>query len=38
MQDDARRALLQYCSLFSGVADGLNLKYYPVVRHAVLEV
>jgi hypothetical protein len=29
MQDAARRALLQYCSLFSGVADGLDLKYYP---------
>jgi hypothetical protein len=29
MQDVARRALMQYCSLFSGVADGLDLKYYP---------
>jgi hypothetical protein len=29
MQDAARRALLQYCSLFSGVADRLDLKYYP---------
>jgi hypothetical protein len=29
MQDTARRALSQYCSLFSGVADGLGLKYYP---------
>jgi hypothetical protein len=29
MQDAARHALSQYCSLFSGVADGLNLKYYP---------
>jgi hypothetical protein len=29
MQDVARRVLLQYCSLFSGVADGLDLKYYP---------
>ena len=29
MQDVARRALLQYCSLFSGVANGLGLKYYP---------
>jgi hypothetical protein len=28
-QDAARRALSQYCSLFSGVADGLDLKYYP---------
>jgi hypothetical protein len=31
MQDAARRALSQYCSLFSGVADGLDLEYYP--RH-----
>jgi hypothetical protein len=29
MQDVARRALSQYSSLFSGVADGLDLKYYP---------
>jgi hypothetical protein len=29
MQDAARRALSQYCSLFNGVADGLDLKYYP---------
>jgi hypothetical protein len=29
MQDVARHALSQYCSLFSGVADGLDLKYYP---------
>jgi hypothetical protein len=29
MQDAARRALSQYCSLFSGVVDGLDLKYYP---------
>jgi hypothetical protein len=29
MQDVARRALSQYYSLFSGVADGLDLKYYP---------
>jgi hypothetical protein len=29
MQDVARQALSQYCSLFSGVADGLDLKYYP---------
>jgi hypothetical protein len=26
MQDAARRALSQYCSLFSGVANGLDLK------------
>jgi hypothetical protein len=31
MQDAARRALLHYCSVLGGVADGLNLKYYP--RH-----
>jgi hypothetical protein len=29
MQDAGQRALSQYCSLFSGVADGLDLKYYP---------
>jgi hypothetical protein len=29
MQDATRCALSQYCSLFSGVADGLVLKYYP---------
>jgi hypothetical protein len=29
MQDAARWALSQYCSLFSGVVDGLDLKYYP---------
>jgi hypothetical protein len=29
MQDDAWRALSQYCSLFSGVANGLDLKNYP---------
>jgi hypothetical protein len=29
MQDTARRALLHYCSVLGGVADGLNLKYYP---------
>jgi hypothetical protein len=29
MQDAARRALSHYCSVFGGVADGLNLKYYP---------
>jgi hypothetical protein len=31
MQDAARRVLSHYCSVFGGVADGLNLKYYP--RH-----
>jgi hypothetical protein len=30
MQDAARWALSQYCSLFSGVADDLDLKYYPL--------
>jgi hypothetical protein len=29
MQDVARRALLHYCSVLGGVADSLNLKYYP---------
>jgi hypothetical protein len=29
MQDAARRALSHYCSVPGGVADGLNLKYYP---------
>jgi hypothetical protein len=29
MQDAARWALSQYCLLFSGVTDGLDLKYYP---------
>jgi hypothetical protein len=29
MQDAARQALSQYCSLFSRVANGLDLKYYP---------
>jgi hypothetical protein len=29
IQDAARRALSQYCSLFSGVADGRDLKYHP---------
>jgi hypothetical protein len=31
MQDAARRALSHYCLVLDGVADGLNLKYYP--RH-----
>jgi hypothetical protein len=29
MEDVARHALSQYCSLFSVVADNLDLKYYP---------
>jgi hypothetical protein len=29
MQDATQQALSQYCLLFSGVADGLDLKYYP---------
>jgi hypothetical protein len=29
MQDAVRRALLHYCSMLDGVADGLNLRYYP---------
>jgi hypothetical protein len=33
MQDVARCALSQYCSSFGGVANGLNLRYYP--RHSI---
>jgi hypothetical protein len=29
MQDAARHALSHYYSVFGGVADGLNLRYYP---------
>jgi hypothetical protein len=29
MQDVAWRALSHYCSMFGGVANGLNLRYYP---------
>jgi hypothetical protein len=29
MQDAARRALSHYCSVLGGVANDLNLKYYP---------
>jgi hypothetical protein len=29
MQDVARRVLSHYYSVLGGVADGLNLKYYP---------
>ena len=29
MQDATQRTLLQYYLLFSGVADSLDLKYYP---------
>jgi hypothetical protein len=29
MQDATRRALSHNCSVLGGVADGLNLKYYP---------
>jgi hypothetical protein len=29
MQDAAQRALSHYCSVLGGVANGLNLKYYP---------
>jgi hypothetical protein len=31
MQDATRRALSHYCSMFAGVADGLDLRYY--LRH-----
>jgi hypothetical protein len=36
MQDAARRALSHYCSLFSEVAEGLDIKYYP--RHSTGNV
>jgi hypothetical protein len=29
MQDTARCALSHYCSVLDGIADGLNMKYYP---------
>jgi hypothetical protein len=29
MQDVARHALSHYCSVLGGVADGLELRYYP---------
>jgi hypothetical protein len=29
MQDATRRALSHYCSVLGGVADGLDLRYYP---------
>jgi hypothetical protein len=29
MQDVARHMLSHYCSVLGGVANGLNLKYYP---------
>jgi hypothetical protein len=29
MQDATQRALSHYCLVLGGVADGLNLKYYP---------
>jgi hypothetical protein len=29
MQDAAQRALSHYCSVLSGVVDGLDLRYYP---------
>jgi hypothetical protein len=29
MQDATQRALSHYCSVLGGVADGLNLRYYP---------
>jgi hypothetical protein len=37
MQDAARRAFSHYCSVLGGVADGLNLKYYPVIHLAAQE-
>jgi hypothetical protein len=29
MQDAARRALSHYCSMLDGVANDINLRYYP---------
>jgi hypothetical protein len=37
MQDAARRALPHYCLVLGRVADGFNLKYYPVVHLAAQE-
>jgi hypothetical protein len=37
MQDVARCALSHYCSVLDGVADGLNLRYYPTVHLAAQE-
>jgi hypothetical protein len=34
MQDVARRALLHYCSVLDGVANGLDLRYYPAIHLA----
>jgi hypothetical protein len=33
MQDATRRALSPYCSVLGGVADGLDLRYYPRRPH-----
>jgi hypothetical protein len=33
IQDVARRALSHYCSVFGGVTDGLDLRYYPCRPH-----
>jgi hypothetical protein len=33
IQDAARRALSHYCLVFGGVADGLDLRYYPSRPH-----
>jgi hypothetical protein len=38
MQDAARGALSQYCSLFNGVADGLDLKSYPYCSTGSIRV
>jgi hypothetical protein len=34
MLDAARHALSHYCSVLGGVADGLNLRYYPAAHLA----
>jgi hypothetical protein len=37
MQDVARCALSHYCSVLDGVADGLNLRYYPRCPSSSIE-
>jgi hypothetical protein len=37
MQDAARRALFQYCSLFSEVADGLDLQFDGLIVSPIGE-
>jgi hypothetical protein len=37
IQDVARRALSHYCLVFGGVADGLDLRYYPPPVHMAAQ-